>query len=128
MCSLYTIFKAAPWCIFEPALNRWKDVSVQLICAFENQVRFSHMAFFTDSHSFNRSPYYQGQYQSANGKVISIEQDEVITISGKLSATLNSGVRRLSPTPELFSAERLCRQTLQIVVNFKMPWVPLAPN
>jgi hypothetical protein len=43
---------------------------------------------FLDAHSFSRSPYYQGQYQSASGKVISIEQEAVIAISGKLFCNL----------------------------------------
>jgi hypothetical protein len=54
-----------------------------------------------DAHSFRRSPYYQGQYQSANGKVIAIEQEAVITMSGKLFVILSSGVRRAVCLPSL---------------------------
>ncbi|ORX46747.1 hypothetical protein DM01DRAFT_1339406 [Hesseltinella vesiculosa] len=35
-----------------------------------------------ETHCFNASPYYRGQYQSLNGKVISIDQPLITTISG----------------------------------------------
>ncbi|KAG2173154.1 hypothetical protein INT43_004527 [Umbelopsis isabellina] len=34
-----------------------------------------------EAHSFRPSPYYQGQYQSSNAKVIAIDEDYVVTIS-----------------------------------------------
>ncbi|KAI9313780.1 hypothetical protein BX666DRAFT_1863637 [Dichotomocladium elegans] len=37
---------------------------------------------FIETHSYNPSPYYQGQYQAANGKVISIELPIISTMSG----------------------------------------------
>ncbi|KAI8338739.1 hypothetical protein BC941DRAFT_350996 [Chlamydoabsidia padenii] len=37
---------------------------------------------FVETHCYNRSPYYQGQYQAANGKVISIEHRLISTVSG----------------------------------------------
>ncbi|KAI9306898.1 hypothetical protein BJ944DRAFT_238330 [Cunninghamella echinulata] len=37
---------------------------------------------FIETHCFNASPYYRGQYQTVNGKVISIEQSLISTVSG----------------------------------------------
>ncbi|CAO3608733.1 unnamed protein product [Cunninghamella blakesleeana] len=37
---------------------------------------------FVESHCFNASPYYRGQYQTANGKVISLEKRLISTESG----------------------------------------------
>ncbi|ORZ24640.1 hypothetical protein BCR42DRAFT_317472 [Absidia repens] len=37
---------------------------------------------FIETHCYNASPYYQGQYQAANGKVISVEQPLISTVSG----------------------------------------------
>ncbi|CAO3616227.1 unnamed protein product [Cunninghamella echinulata] len=36
---------------------------------------------FIETHCFNASPYYRGQYQTVNGKVISIEQSLISTVS-----------------------------------------------
>ncbi|KAI7865412.1 hypothetical protein BDF14DRAFT_1824849 [Spinellus fusiger] len=37
---------------------------------------------FIETHSYNASPYYRGQYQAANGKVISIEHLMISTVNG----------------------------------------------
>ncbi|KAI8083078.1 uncharacterized protein BX664DRAFT_268143 [Halteromyces radiatus] len=37
---------------------------------------------FIETHCYNSSPYYRGQYQAANGKVISIEQPLISSVSG----------------------------------------------
>lgn len=80
-------------------IGKWNSFATKLnLGQSTNQLLFMKLPFL-DAHSFSRSPYYQGQYQSASGKVISIEQEAVITISGKsIFQSLSSGVRR-KPIP-----------------------------
>lgn len=69
-----------------------------------------------ETHCFNASPYYRGQYQAANGKVISIEIPEIpilSTVSGKLKKKI--GKRTLNMTHQLFDTGFKEQRTIRIM-------------
>jgi hypothetical protein len=41
------------------------------------------MEFKIETHAFLPSPFYKGQFQSLNGKVVSIEKGYVTEVAGK---------------------------------------------